>query len=143
MNHVVIMKKRWELIPKILSGKKTIESRWYKNKVAPWNRISFGDTLYFKDSGDLVKVKAVVDGVEQIEISDDEYALKIIKERSLADLGTIDIPEDVLHYISGKMYAIFVSFRDVEVIQSFDIDKKGFGMQSAWLVCEDVDLLKK
>jgi len=42
MDHVAIMKRSWGLIPKILSGEKTIESRWYKKRIPPWNRISKG-----------------------------------------------------------------------------------------------------
>lgn len=30
MEHVAIMKKSWGLTRKILSGEKTIESRWYR-----------------------------------------------------------------------------------------------------------------
>ena len=143
MHHVVIMKKAWGLVPKIISGEKTIESRWYKNKVAPWGRVSIGDCLFFKDSGGLVGVKAVVNIVEQIEILDNAHAVKIMKDRALADLGTTEIPFDVLNYISDKKYAIFVSFKNVQIIEPFDINKKGFGMQSAWLVCEDVEDIKK
>ena len=54
------MKKSWRLTQKILSGEKTIESRWYKNKSTPWDRINVGDTIYFKDSGEPVKLKAKV-----------------------------------------------------------------------------------
>lgn len=143
MHHVVIMKKEWGLVPKILSGKKTIESRWYKNKVAPWGRVSIGDVLYYKDSGGLVSVKAVVNKVEQIEVSDNDHAKKIMEDRALADLGTKVIPEDVLSYILNKKYAVFVGFDKVEKIAPFDIDKKGFGMQSAWLVCENIEKIKK
>ncbi len=40
MKHVATMNKRFgDLIPKILSGEKEIESRWSKNKIAPWNRV--------------------------------------------------------------------------------------------------------
>ena len=83
----------------------------------------------------MVKLKASVYEVEQIEVLDNDHALKVMKERALADLGTRVIPEDVLSYISNKKYAIFVGFNNVEKIAPFDIDKKGFGMQSAWLVC--------
>ena len=51
MHHIVIMKKRWGLIPKIVNGEKTIESRWYKNKVVPWNKITVGDKLFLKIPG--------------------------------------------------------------------------------------------
>ena len=36
---------------KILSGEKTIESRWYKKKIAPYNKIKESDKVYFKESG--------------------------------------------------------------------------------------------
>ena len=143
MDHVVIMKKKWGLVPKIINGEKVIESRWYKNKVAPWGKVKSGDTLYFKDSGDLIKSKAVVIAVEQIEIVDNQQALQIMKKRALEDLGTNDIHADVLSYISNKKYAIFVRFGNVEVVEAFDINKKGFGMQSAWLVCNDIELIRK
>lgn len=52
MHHVAIMKPSWKLIPKILSGEKTIESRWYQTRRAPWNGIAAGDVVYFKDSGE-------------------------------------------------------------------------------------------
>lgn len=137
------MKKEWGLIPKILNGEKTVESRWYKNKVAPWGRVSIGDILYFKDSGGFVNVKSVVTDVEQIKIGDNSHAIKVMQGHSLADLGTTIIPKDLLAYILNKKYAIFVAFDNVEKIHPFDIDKKGFGMQSAWLVCDDVKLIQK
>ncbi len=60
MDHVAIMKKSWGLLPKILSGEKKIESRWYKFKRSPWDKINTNDTVYFKDSGDPVLIKAKV-----------------------------------------------------------------------------------
>ena len=48
MEHVAIMKKSWGLTEKILTGAKKIESRWYKNKHTPWNRIKSGEIVYFK-----------------------------------------------------------------------------------------------
>ncbi|MDP3918408.1 MAG: hypothetical protein Q8Q35_00695, partial [Nanoarchaeota archaeon] len=67
MDHLAIMNKSWKLIPKILNRDKTIESRWYKNKVTPWNNIQKGDTVYFKDSGEPVTAKAEVSKVLQFE----------------------------------------------------------------------------
>ena len=66
MDHVAIMKKEWRLIPKILSGVKTVESRWYKNKVCPWNKVFAGDTLYFKNSGEKVSVRAHITKAQQL-----------------------------------------------------------------------------
>lgn len=75
MNHIAIMKKSWELIPKIISGEKTIESRWYKNRIAPWDRISEGDTVYFKDSGEPVSAVATVSKVLQFDNLDGKQFL--------------------------------------------------------------------
>ena len=45
MEHLAIMKKSWNLTQKILTGERKIESRWYKNKHTPWNKIKSGDEL--------------------------------------------------------------------------------------------------
>lgn len=138
MDHVAIMKKEWGLIPKILNGTKTVESRWYKSKSAPWNKIKKGDTVYFKDSGKPVTVRATVTGVQQYVTVSNSQALKIMKEHAVADLGTGKIPDSVKNYITNKKYAVFVFFSDVEKIPAFDIDKSGFGMQCAWLCVKNV-----
>ncbi|MBI1972386.1 ASCH domain-containing protein, partial [Candidatus Woesearchaeota archaeon] len=44
MDHLAILKKKW--LEKILSGEKTIESRWYKQKITPYQKIAKGDTAY-------------------------------------------------------------------------------------------------
>ena len=59
MDHVATMRKSWEFLPKILSGEKTIESRWLKNKSVPWGRVCIGDTIYFKNTGEPVTAKAM------------------------------------------------------------------------------------
>ena len=43
MEHLAIMKKSWNLTKKILSSEKKIESRWYKSKYPPWNKIKEGE----------------------------------------------------------------------------------------------------
>src|SRR3989344_5229083 len=67
MNHVAIMNKSWGLLPKILSGEKTIESRFYKNRVAPWGKIKAGETVYFKNSGEPVTLRTKVEKIIQYE----------------------------------------------------------------------------
>lgn len=67
MDHVAIMKPSWGLLPKILSGQKVIESRWYSTRHLPWGKINPGDTTYFKNSGGPVTIKARVDKVLSFE----------------------------------------------------------------------------
>ena len=78
MEHVAIMKKSWGLTQKILSGRKKIESRWYKIKYAPWNRIKSGEAVYFKDSGEPIAVRAEVDKVIQFSDLTPEKVKKIL-----------------------------------------------------------------
>ena len=137
------MKKQWGLVPKILKGEKTVESRWYKNKITPWNKVKIGDTIYFKASGEKVGLKAKVTGVEQYEIQNNEHAHKVIGKYSLQDLGTAEIAEIIDGYISNKNYAIFVHFDDVEKVEPFSIDKTGFGMQAAWLTVPFLEKIKR
>ncbi|MBI1971306.1 MAG: hypothetical protein HYS52_00440 [Candidatus Wildermuthbacteria bacterium] len=63
MQHVAIMRKSWGLTQKILNGQKKIESRWYSVKYRPWNAIKKGETIYFKDAGEPVRIKAEVSNV--------------------------------------------------------------------------------
>lgn len=78
MHHVAILRKSWKLIPKILSGDKTIESRWYQARFAPWDRIKAGDVVYFKDAGELITATAEVEKVEQAAHFSDEWLKRTI-----------------------------------------------------------------
>lgn len=142
MNHVAIMKKSWKLIPKILVGEKTVESRWYKAKVRPWDKIKSGDTLYFKDSGEPVTVKSKVTKVLQYKVSSNEEALKIMRRYAKEDLGLETVPEEIKDYIRSKKYAIFIFFDSVEKIKPFEINKTGFGNMSAWITVNDIKKIK-
>lgn len=142
MDHIAIMKKEWGLTQKIINGEKTVESRWYKSKIAPWNRIKPGDILYFKDSGLPVTVKATVTKVDQNEIRNNKHALEIISKYAFEDLGTQEINQDIIKYITNKKYAVFVHFDRVEKVKPFDIDKTGFGMQCAWISVDSVEGIK-
>lgn len=137
------MKKSWGLIPKILDGTKTCESRWYKSKITPWDRIHPGDNLYFKDSGEPVTVKTKVTKVLQHEIKDNNHALEIMKKHAKKDLGFETIPNEVKNYILNKNYAILVFFDSVEKINPFEIDKSGFGSQAAWITIDDLNKIKR
>ncbi len=94
MHHVAIMKKSWGLTQKILSGEKNIESRWYKAKCAPWDRIKPGDMVYFKDSGESVTLKAQVHKFLQFSDLTPQKVQEILNQYGKEDgIDTIDLPE--------------------------------------------------
>ncbi len=74
MKHLAIFKG--EGAEKILSGKKTVESRFSKRKDPPYGAISAGDLVYIKPSGkDIIgqfRVKKVIffDGLEIADIGE-------------------------------------------------------------------------
>jgi len=137
------MKKSWGLTEKILTGEKTIESRWYKSKYAPWDRIKPGDIIYFKDSGESVSVRAKVVRVLQFNNLTAEKTEQIMSEYGKADLGTSHIIPEIRDYVSDKNYCILIFFNNVEKIEPFDIDKTGFGAMSAWISVDSIDQLKR
>ncbi len=142
-DHVAIMKKSWGLTRKILSGEKVIETRWYKNKVQAWNKVKVGDTVYFKDSGEPVTIKAVVSKVEQFDNLDEKKIADLFKRYGEEDLGTKEISEEIKKYVEGKKYSVIVWIKNPQLIEPFDIDKKGYGAMSAWLTVDNIEMIKK
>lgn len=149
MDHVAILrksnfKKDDDILGDILSGRKTIESRWYVNKIAPWDKIFAGDTVYFKESGCPITVKAYVSKVLQYDNLNEAKALEIITEygKQIAP----NLPEEGFFLWaqshSEKNYCILIFLEDVQKIRPFNIDKTGFGSACAWLVVGNIEKLQ-
>lgn len=143
MDHVAIMKKSWGLLPKILSGEKKIESRWYLNKSVPWGKISAGDTVYFKNSGESVTVRAKVEKVISFENLKPETVRRVLNEYGHDDgIEGRELPT-YLNLFRDKRYCLLIFLKNPRSIQPFNIDKKGFGAMAAWLMVENINCLKK
>lgn len=142
MDHVAILKASWKLIPEIINGNKTIETRWYMQKRLPWNRIKKGDQIFFKDAGKPVQVQAVISKITQIEVTDDFQADILIDQIWQKDIVFPKLIPELQKYISGKRYGIIVEFENAIEVPAFDIDKSGYGLQSAWLSVEDIGQIR-
>ncbi len=142
MEHLAIMRKSWGLLPKILSGEKVIESRWYKNKYSPWGRIQKGDLVYFKNSGEPVSVKAEVLDVLQFSNLTPGKVLEILNEYGAKD--GINQSETGKYYemFKDKNYCLLIFLKNFEKITPFEINKKGFGAMSAWISIESINNIK-
>ncbi len=143
MQHIAIMQRSWGFTAAILDGTKTIESRWYNHRAVPWNRVAAGDTVYFKDSGRPVTVRAGVDRVEQLADLTPERVRQV-----LATYGTaIGIPaEQREHYyklFKTKRYCILLHLIDPQPVEPFEIDKRGFGAMAAWITVPSVAEVKR
>lgn len=130
------MKKSWGLIPKIISGQKTIESRWYKTRRVPWNKIKAGDTVFFKNSGEKVIVKAKVEKVLEFEIATIDNAKEIIKRYGRK---ICLVENDPKKWNGMPKYCVLIFLLSPHVLKNpFLINKKGFGMSSAWITVKNI-----
>lgn len=67
MQHIAIL--RQPFFNMVLSGEKTIESRWSMNKTAPYNKVSVGDEILLKETGKDVTATAKVKEVKYFELT--------------------------------------------------------------------------
>lgn len=149
MDHVAILRKAKiskgdNLLKDIIAGKKTIESRWYVNKVSPWNHIKKDDTVYFKESGCAVTAKARVAEITQIDGLNSHIMKDIVKKygdrispNTSSEQWSAWIEKNTI-----KRYCILVFLKGVEKVTPFNINKSGFGISSAWLVVGDIDKVR-
>lgn len=143
MEHLAIMKKSWGLIPKILNGEKTVESRWYMNRYAPWDRVKEGEIVYFKDAGEPVSARAEVSRVMQYSDLDPDKVREVLDAHGQKDgLGVKDMPK-FYGLFRNKRYCILIFLRNAQRVEPFKIDKTGFGIGSAWLTVESVESLRR
>lgn len=142
MHHVAIMKKQWKLLEKIVSGKKTIESRWYKHRCEAWGKVRASDTVFFKNSGEPITVRARVHKV--IEFSDLTFleVKKILKKYGGPDgIGSDDL-NYFYHWAKDKKYCVLVFLQNYRRVQPFHINKKGFGSARAWLTMRNINAIR-
>lgn len=134
------MNKSWKLIPKILSGEKTIESRWYLTRRAPWNQIKTGDIVYFKNSGETVTAVADVSKVVQLEIKNVSEAKATAKRHGKQ---TCIVNLNPKTWKNLPRYCILIYLKNPKsILKPFKINKDGFGAAAAWVVVKDIKSIK-
>lgn len=140
MHHVAIMAPAWKLTPQILSGEKTIESRWYQTKRAPWNRIQAGDTVFFKDSGKPITARAEVAEVFQFTFQD-LSGIQNVLNRYGKEICLVN--PDPATWGRLPKYCILIRLKNpIKIEIPFHINKQGYGIGCAWIVIEDIERIK-
>jgi len=137
MHHIAVMNKSWKLIPKIVSGEKKIESRWYQTKRTPWNNINPGDIVFFKDSGEPVSAKAEVLKVLQFELKSKESTKDII-EKYGKEICLVNTNLDTWN--PKLKYCILIYLKNAEYLENkFNINRAGFGSGTAWITIDNIN----
>lgn len=140
MQHVAIMKPKLQFLEKIMTGQKTIESRWLRQRRTPWQQIYPGDTIFFKNSGQPISARATVNKVTYIESLTPSRIQKLLQAYGKA-IGIEDI-ESFYNLNHDKRYCVLVWLEEVHAIRPFAINKQGFGAMSAWISVEDIAVLR-
>jgi hypothetical protein len=143
MHHVAIMKKSWGLIPKILDGRKKIESRWGINKCSPWGRVKASDAIYFKNSGEPVIAVANVSKILQFEDLSSKKVKEILEKYGGDDGISISNLEDTIKWAKKKRYCTLIYLENPKRVKSFNIDKAGYGVGAAWLSVSNINKIKR
>ncbi len=141
MQHLAIMKKSSGFLEKIISREKTVESRWYFTRRAPWDKVFPGEIVFFKNSGDFVTTRTKVKKVLQFDNLTHKQIREVLSKFG-KELG-IEDDEEFFQIVKDKKYCILIFLDDVEQIKPFSIDKTGFGMMSAWICSDNIDLIKQ
>lgn len=128
MEHLVILKQKY--FEMVLSGEKTIESRWSMNKCAPYEKVGVGDTIWLKETGKDVTVCATAGRVEFFELTPE--IVDQIRIEHGKEIGT-DKFEDwqgTLH----KKYCSLIWLEDVKRVDPIKV-KRSNG--AGWIVLKD------
>ncbi len=143
MHHLAIMNPKLKLLPKILSGEKTIESRWYKSRIAPWNRINKNDLIYFKNASQPVTLKAQVLKVLQFEQYTQPKLAQIITEYGgNPGICFVDQKKTLITKLREKNYCILIFLKHPQPVIPFYINKTGFGNACAWITLKDINQIR-
>ena len=139
MDHVAIKKKSWGLIPKILVGEKTIESRWYQTRRTPWDKAQAGDVIYFKNSGELVTARAVVSEVLQFQIDNRDELRRLVRKYG-REICLVN--PDVDTWVKLPKYCVLLRLRAPRKLKTpFRINKRGYGISAAWITVDNISRL--
>ena len=122
MKHLVILKQPY--FNMILNKEKTIESRWSVHKIAPYNKVNIGDTLYLKETGKNVYYKAKCSDVKFFELN--KETVDMIKEKYNEYIKIKDFSE-----CYNKNYCTLVWINDIEKISEMKV-KRSNG--AGWII---------
>ena len=128
-HHLAILSPGW--IELILSGDKTIESRFSKRRSAPFGKVSEGDVVFMKESGGLVKGAFRVGKVDTIEKL--TYELRIAIDASFREqiFGTPYFTEHYDKWKASKHATLIHIAETLEYNTPFAIEKRD---PRAWVV---------
>ncbi len=125
MKHIAIL--RQPFFDMVLSGEKTIESRWGMHRCPPYGKIAVGDEILLKETGKDVTASASVKRVEYFQLTPEK--VEDIRKKWGKAIGT-DRFEDWKETLQKK-YCTLIWLENVKRIEPLKVPRsKGAG----WIV---------
>lgn len=125
MQHIAIL--RQPFFNMVLSGEKTIESRWSMNKTAPYNKVSVGDEILLKETGKDVTATAKVKEVKYFELTPQLVEDIRIKYGKAIGTDKFEDWQTTLH----KKYCTLIWLEDVKRVSPIKVPRSN---GAGWIV---------
>src|SRR4051812_44681106 len=125
-SHIAILSHK-SVLDKILSGEKTIESRFSRVKSVPFGQIAAGDFVYFKLSGGPVMGYATIARVGE----DDNLTPRQIDDLARRYHQELALSEDFLVRKMESKFASLLFLQGVEASEPWNYKQEG---RSGWIV---------
>lgn len=141
MDHVVYLDAKAKEMENLLSGKKTMIIRGATGRKIPYGRVNAGDVLYFinNNAEGLIKSKAIVDSVFNSEKMSTEESVALVKKFQ----NKLNLTDNQYKKWAGKRYIVLIEIKNVQEIESFQIDKSDFGNMDDWLPVEKIEKVNR
>lgn len=128
MKHIAIL--RQPFFNMVLNGEKTIESRWSMNKIAPYKKVSIGDEILLKLTGQPVTAIAKVKDVKYYELT--PIIVEQIRVKYGKKIGT-DKFEDWQSTLKKK-YCTLIWLENIQTISPINVPKSN---GAGWLIVKN------
>lgn len=128
MKHIAILRQPFYNM--ILSGEKTIESRFSMNKIAPYTKVKKGDEILFKETGKDVTAKAIAKDVKYYELTPE--IVEGIRVKYGKEIGTDKFEdwESTLH----KKYCTLIWLERVTPIKPMKVPRSN---GAGWIIINE------
>ncbi|MBN2456200.1 MAG: ASCH domain-containing protein [Sedimentisphaerales bacterium] len=127
-SHLVVLKKSY--LEAILAGRKTIESRFTKNRCQPFGQVAQGDKLFLKISSGPVCATAAVSNVRSFDDITAEKLNSIRKQYNFHICGS----DTYWQSKADCRYGLLLWLTDVKTIKPVRINKKDW---RGWVVLSE------
>ena len=126
--HLAVMTGQY--LDRLLDGTKTIESRFTRNRIAPFQQVASGDIIFFKQAAGPITAAGLAGTVQDLDLG-------IVPLWQLADqYGAAIAPADASFWAdrAAARYATLVTMVDVVKTQPVPVQKRD---RRGWVVLSD------